>query len=70
MVQNKAMEKLAYTIQEAAASLGISRSKVHELIADQSSGFPSVKIGGRRVVPVDRLRAWLEAQSGAEGVAR
>jgi len=43
---------------EVAESLGLSRSKVYALIAAQE--IPSVRVGGRTLVPADGLRRWIE----------
>ena len=51
-------ERLAVTIPEAAASLGIGRSTVKELI--RTGKLPSVLIFGCRRIPVDALRALAE----------
>ena len=53
------MEKLAYNAKEAAATLGISLPTFYEL--SNRADFPCVRIGRRIIVPVDSLRAWLEA---------
>jgi excisionase family DNA binding protein len=49
-------------IPEVAMILGVSRSKVYELIS--SGDLPSITIGGCRRVPVAMLREWLQ-QKGA-----
>lgn len=51
------MTKLLLTVSEAAESLGISRSKLYQLI---SAGIiRSVRIDGSRRVPVDALTAYI-----------
>ena len=45
---------------ECADAIGVSRSKVYELIA--AGEIPSVKVGGCVRVPVDALRAWIDRQ--------
>ena len=47
----------ALGIRDAAAWLGISRSRFYELLAE--GGIPTVRIGRRRVVPRAALRAYL-----------
>lgn len=42
---------------EAASALGLSRSKVYDLIARDE--IPHISIGRSRRVPVDALRKWL-----------
>lgn len=46
--------KLAYTIKEAAAALGLSRSKLYVLMG--SGKLPSIQIGKRRLIPADALQ--------------
>mgnify|MGYP001155198368 CR=1 FL=1 len=47
------MERLLLTAQEAAQSLGVSRTKIYDLM--RSGRLRSVKIGGSRRIPVDAL---------------
>lgn len=51
------MEKLGYSIEDAAEAVGIGRSLLCELIA--SGELQSVKIGRRRIIPVESLRAYI-----------
>lgn len=57
--------KLAYSVDEAAEALGVSRSLVYRLI--HQSGFPSVKLRGRRLISAELLAAWVKAQAGGGG---
>lgn len=58
------MEKLTISVDELATQLGISRPLAYELT--RREGFPAVRLGERRIViPVDNLKRWLDAQSGA-----
>ena len=52
------IERLMLRPAEAAEALGISRSKVYELIA--SGQIPSIRLGGSVRVPVQALREWIE----------
>jgi excisionase family DNA binding protein len=54
------VEPLAYSIPQAAAALSVSPRQVY--ILAERDGLPTVKIGGRRLVRVADLRAWLAAQ--------
>ena len=57
-----APDKLLLRPAEAAEALGISRSKVYELLA--SGTLPSVRIGGGSVrVPVEALRKWIDQET-------
>ena len=57
-------ERLAYSLTETAAVLGVSRPIVYALI--KQPGFPVFQIGGRKLVSVDGLREWVikEARNG------
>ena len=54
------MDKLAYSITEAAQVLGVSRPTVYALI--KQPGFPVFQIGGRKLVSVEGLRDWIRSQ--------
>jgi excisionase family DNA binding protein len=50
--------KLLLTVPEAAKSLGISRSKLYQLIA--AGTIRSVRIDGSRRVPVNALTTYID----------
>ena len=50
-----AVERLAYSVTEAAAALGTSRSWVNAQIT--AGTIPSVRIGGRRLISATTLAA-------------
>ena len=52
---------LTLNVVQVAAVLGISRAGAYELV--HSEGFPALKIGGRIVVPKDKLREWIDANT-------
>ena len=52
---------LMLKVVQVAAVLGISRAGAYELV--HSEGFPALKIGSRIVVPKDRLREWIDANT-------
>lgn len=52
---------LMLNVVQVAAVLGISRAGAYELV--HSEGFPALKIGCRIVVPKDRLREWIDANT-------
>ena len=52
---------LMLNVVQVAAVLGISRAVAYELV--HSEGFPALKIGSRIVVPKDRLREWIDANT-------
>ena len=45
---------------EAAAALGVSRSKIYELLSRRV--IPSVRLDGSIRVPAIQLQAWIEAR--------
>lgn len=55
------LEPLAVSAVEAARLIGVSKTKVYELMG--RSDFPAFKLGGRTLISVDGLRAWIKAQS-------
>lgn len=52
------LSALAYSIPNAAARIGISRSNLYELI--RVGEIPIIKVGGRSLVGDQDLRAFLE----------
>ena len=48
--------------ETAAALLGVSVSSMYELMHEK--GFPVLRIGSRLVIPKDKLRAWVEQNTG------
>jgi excisionase family DNA binding protein len=54
------MERLAVSIEEAAESLGIGRTKMWELV--QAGSIRSFRVGVQRRISVKDLEAWVEAQ--------
>ena len=53
---------LMLNVVQVAAVLGISRAGAYELV--HSEGFPALKIGSRIVVPKDKLREWIDVNTG------
>ena len=54
------MEKLLFRPSEAAEVLGISRSKLYELLAE--GAVPSVRVGNCIRLPADALRRWVKTR--------
>ena len=52
---------LMLNVVQVAAMLGIFRVGAYELV--HSEGFPKLKIGSRIVVPKDKLREWIDANT-------
>lgn len=53
--------KLTYSVPEAAKILGVSASKMYEVVKIQ--GFPTIKVGSRLLVSAKGLENWIEAQA-------
>jgi len=63
MKENKyAVPAVLYRVDEAAEALRLSRSAVYELI--RSGQLRSVKMGRRRLVPVEALAEYVDAMTG------
>ncbi len=58
------MEKTTMSVQELSAQMGISLPKAYELV--KTSGFPSIRIGSRILIPVDAFREWLVITANRE----
>ena len=54
-------EKLTYSVQEAAEVIGISSSRMYQLV--KTTGFPAVCIGRRIRVSKKGLERWVEEQA-------
>lgn len=54
-------EKLVLSVPEAAQLLGISSSKMYEVV--RIEGFPCIRVGKRVLVNAKRLEAWLDSQT-------
>lgn len=61
------MEKLTVSVAEAASMLGISRNSMYDLT--ERSGFPVIRVGTRKVIPIAEFKQWISRQRNAdEGV--
>ena len=52
---------LAISVEELGRRVNLSRCGAYRLV--RSKGFPAVRIGGRIVIPVRELEAWLAEQA-------
>lgn len=57
-----AAQRLTWTVEEAAARLGISRPTAYEAV--KTGALPHIKIGRRILVPVSALEQMLGQASG------
>ena len=55
------MDRLLLKPAEVADAIGVSRTRVYELLAGGT--LPSVRVGRSVRVPVDRLREWVKGTS-------
>ena len=58
------MDNLAVGTTEAAKMLGISRPTLYQLIG--RTDFPSFRVGGRVLISVAGLQAWIDRQTAAK----
>lgn len=57
-------ERVALTVTETAAALGISRPTVYKLL--RRADFPGFRVGSRQLVSREGLARWVAEQSGRE----
>ena len=55
-------ERLALSVQEAAASLGVSERLLRDVLPE----IPHCHVGSRVVIPVSLLEEWLRQQAGKD----
>jgi excisionase family DNA binding protein len=53
------MDRIAVSVEEAAESLGISRAHAFRLV--ERGELPTIRLGKRILVPIDRLQKLLQA---------
>jgi len=58
-MQKEQPKRIAHTIKEAAEMLGLSKSRLYEMV--QSSEIPYMKIGGKILLPKKELELWLQS---------
>lgn len=57
---SKDVPKLAYTVGEAAAAVGVSKPTLYSWM--KRPDFPVAKIGSNTRIPVEAFKRWLEKQ--------
>ena len=55
-------EKIAISVTEASELLGISRSKMYEIMKSSGCDF-ALHLGKRRLISRARLEAWIDRQA-------
>lgn len=58
------MAELTYSVIEAAQALGISRRSMYNLLHQE--GFPTLMVGGRRLISRELLAEWVREQAGGQ----
>ena len=54
-------QKLTYTVVEAAAALGVSKTVMYQII--RTEGFPVIAVGNRRLIPIESFKRWIEERA-------
>ena len=54
-------QKLTYSVVEAAAALGVSKTAMYQII--RTEGFPVIVLGSRRLIPIEGLKRWVEERA-------
>lgn len=54
--EKRTIERVAYSVTEAAAALGVGRSTMYNYI--NRADFPAFRLGGRTYVDAAGLREW------------
>lgn len=62
-----AIDKLAYSIDEAAQASSVGRSLLYDEI--RARRLRATKVGRRTIIAVDDLRAWLTAKASPQAEA-
>ena len=52
-------ERAAYNVGDVSALLGISKNRCYDLVAE--GAIPSIRLGGRIIIPVPAFESWLAA---------
>ena len=53
--------KLTYTVVEAAAALGVSKTVMYQIV--RTEGFPVIVLGKKRVIPIEAFKRWMEERA-------
>ena len=54
-------QKLTYSVVEAAAALGVSKTLMYQLI--RTDGFPVISVGNKRLIPIESFKRWMEERA-------
>jgi len=61
MDKEQEIERLSYSVQEAAAAIGISSRMLHDFIRDGS--IPHFRMGTRILIPTEELRKFIKRRT-------
>lgn len=56
-------EKIVFNVSETATKMNISRPTVYAMMNRKEHPLPSIRIGKRRVIPVQMLLDWIEEEA-------
>lgn len=59
------MDKITFSVEEAAAAMGVSKPTMYALC--RQPGFPAVRVGRKILIPRASLDAWLREQIAKGG---
>lgn len=60
MAKKQEPKRLAYTVKEASEMLGLSKSRLYEMV--QFDEIPYMKIGGKILLPKKEFESWLKSR--------
>ncbi|MBS1941291.1 MAG: helix-turn-helix domain-containing protein [Bacteroidetes bacterium] len=63
---SQSAERLSVSVEEAARMLGVCRGLVFRLLREGQ--LKSVRIGKRRLIPAEELKAFLQRECAVQGV--
>ncbi len=61
---NTKVQKMTYSVREAADALGISIQKMYELTF--IAGFPVLRLGRSKRIPIEQLNDWLRKNAESQ----
>ena len=62
--QERIIERMAYSVQEGAAAIGVSSRTLHDYIKDGS--IAHFRMGTRVLIPADELKAFIERRTRSQ----
>ena len=61
---NTKVQKMTYSVREAADALGISLQKMYELTF--IAGFPVFRLGRSKRIPIEQLNDWIRRNAESQ----